>query len=218
MKGTSLGLWVARAYRERLLALKAEDMPEHTSWKRDDGAFVCRAKDCLAKRVKDDLDLVRARKDNWMDEEPGERFPKCPECCEEMQLDHHAGERVNEGRYFYGLTFHDPNYDPGKAVIGVDCSDRTMSKPGEAEGMTVADAETQGISVGLERYQAIYTASSKTPTERHTIPSIDGACGFSSVEQIMKAIGLTLEWMPGRRNRRDDLYLLHDAKEQNRAT
>lgn len=94
---------------------------------------------------------------------------------------------------FLGLTFHDPNYDPGKAVIGKDCSDRTLTLEGEAGGMTVAEAEAKGISIGLERYQAIYAASSKWPTERHTIPSIDGACGMRSVEKIAEAIGLRLD-------------------------
>jgi len=84
---------------------------------------------------------------------------------------------------FYGLTFHDPNYDPGKEVI---------------DGETVAEREKAGKSLGLERYQSFYKASSKIPTERHTIPSINGACGFSSVERILKAIGHHLEYIPTR--------------------
>jgi hypothetical protein len=54
--------------------------------------------------------------------------------------------------------------------------------------------------------------SSKYPTERHTVPLIDG--GFSSVERIMKAIGLTLEYVPppGRQKRRDSVYILHDER------
>jgi hypothetical protein len=97
---------------------------------------------------------------------------------------------------FYGLTYHDPNYDPGKAKIGKDCTDRTMGQG--SDGKTVADAEAAGESLGLERYQAFYSASSKHPTKRHTVPLIDGACGMSSVQRIAEAIGLTLEYLPVR--------------------
>lgn len=48
-----------------------------------------------------------------------------------------SGERVSDGRYFHGLTFHDPNYDPGKAVIG----------DGASEGKTVEQAEKEGSSL-----------------------------------------------------------------------
>ena len=96
-------------------------------------------------------------------------------------------------RQFYGLTFHDPNYDPGTATIGQDADDRTIGET--CEGKTVAQAEADGESLGLERYQATYAASSRHATERHTIPSIDGACGFSSVERIMEAIGVSLRRM-----------------------
>jgi hypothetical protein len=107
-----------------------------------------------------------------------------------MDRDNGAGERINDGHYLYGLIFHDPNYDPGKAVIGRDCIDRTLSDG--AEGETVEQAEAEGKSIGLERYQAIYHASSKVPTDRHTIPSIDGACGVESVRNIARAIGLEI--------------------------
>jgi hypothetical protein len=116
------------------------------------------------------------------------------------------GKRVSDGRYFYGLTYHDPNYDPGKAVVGKDTSDRTM---GGTEGETVEQAEAAGKSLGLERYQAFYSASSKVPTDRHTVPLIDGACGISSVQSIMKAIGLELQYVPTR-SRRDSVYTLID--------
>jgi hypothetical protein len=93
---------------------------------------------------------------------------------------------------FYGLTFHDPNYDPSKEVI---------------EGQSIAERENAGKSLGLERYQAFYSASSKLPTEKHVVPQIDGATGFSSVERILKAIGYSLAWVPSRNNKRD-LYTL----------
>jgi len=69
---------------------------------------------------------------------------------------------------FYGLTFHNPNYK---------VSDEIIAK------------EQRGESLGLERYQDFYKQSSKLPTEKHTIAQIDGACGFSSVETILKEIG-----------------------------
>ena len=94
---------------------------------------------------------------------------------------------------FYGLTFHDPNYDPGKAIIGTDCDNRTM---GGESSKTVKEAEDAGESLGLERYQAFYRASSDVPTERHIEPLIDGACGWSSVETIIRAIGVEITSVP----------------------
>lgn len=119
-------------------------------------------------------------------------------------------QRGGGERRLYGLTFHDPNYDPGQAVIGECADDRTL---GGSKGETVAEAEAAGKSLGLERYQAIYRASSPVPTDRHTVPSIDGACGMSCVETIMRAIGLSLRWVPGRRNRKNDVYILVDERE-----
>lgn len=121
MRGTVFGNWLAAAYRDRLLKLKAKDMPE--------------GKLC-------------------------------------------------------GLTFHDPGYDPSKAIIGEQCDDRTLGKG--ANGKTVEQAEKDGESLGLERYQAFYRASSKVPTKRHTVPLIGGACGFESVRKIAEAIGLSV--------------------------
>lgn len=83
--------------------------------------------------------------------------------------------------HLYGLSYHDPNYDPGKATI---------------EGETIEEREKAGKSLGLERYQEFYSASSKVPTKRHVVPSIDGACGISSVQRIIEAIDLQLEYVP----------------------
>jgi hypothetical protein len=200
MKGTALGNWIARAYAERLRALKAEDMPENSEWRRDDNAWVCY--ECATDRILKDLEPREARTEKW-----GDPRPECPDCKQPMEWNRQAGERVNLGRYFYGLTFHDPDYDPAKAVIGKDCLDRTIGKG--AEGKTVAQAEEDGVSFGLERYQAVYKASAKQASARHRIPSIDGACGFSSVEKIMEAIGLSLEYVPVK-SRKLDVYTLHD--------
>jgi len=96
---------------------------------------------------------------------------------------------------YSGLSFHDPNYDPGKY------------KP-EPGGKTVEELEAEGKSLGLDRYQAFYRASSKLPTERHTVPLIDGACGMSSVERIVNAIGYQLTYITGGRRSKDDIYIL----------
>ena len=69
---------------------------------------------------------------------------------------------------FYGLTFHNPNWQPSQEII---------------------KKEEEGKSFGLERYQDFYKQSSDLPTEKHTIPVIDGACGVNSVEKILKAVG-----------------------------
>lgn len=191
MRGTVFGNWLTYAYTDRLLKLKPEDMPEHTEWRPDYHAFICR--DCSVKRLAQwdgegtPPESVTLRTEKEMHSE-GFEWPKCPECGQDMDRDNHAGERVKLPNSLYGLTFHDPHYDPSKAVIGTDCTDRTLG-PG-AEGKTVEQAEKDGESFGLERIQAFYKASSRVPTDRHTVPSIDGACGFDCVREIAKAIGL----------------------------
>ena len=77
---------------------------------------------------------------------------------------------------FYGLSFHDPNFNPGEAVV-----------PGTKQ--TVEDRENAGESLGLERYQAFHSASSPTPTKKHVIPMLDGACSWECMVEVLKAIG-----------------------------
>ena len=86
---------------------------------------------------------------------------------------------------FHGLSFHDPNY-------------KTPAK--------VAEREAKGESLGLERYQAFYSASSPIPTRKHRVPSINGACGFSSVESIMVAIGLKSRYV------KEGLYIVTNGR------
>lgn len=198
MKGTCFGSWLASAYADRLNALKPKDMPEQSHWQRSEKPRrYCRNPACEKSKTKRG-DLRRFKHDAYT----------CPHCGGETDVDYQDGKRIDDGRYFYGLSYHDPNYDPGKAVIGEDCDDRTFSK--KSKGKTVEQAEAAGETVGLERYQAFYRASSKVPTERHTVPQIDGACGFSTVEAIARAIGITLEYVPTRK-RNDTIYILHDA-------
>lgn len=101
---------------------------------------------------------------------------------------------------FYGLSFHDPSYDPGKAIV---------------EGETVEDREKAGKTIGLDRYQAFHSASSKVPTERHTIPLINGATGQESVERILKAIGYRMKYVHASSNVKTyDLVRISDDKEE----
>jgi len=95
------------------------------------------------------------------------------------------GQDVQE---YYGLTFHDPGFDPGKVKV-----DRApVFGKDEDIGKTIDELEEEGKSLGLERYQAFYKGSSSVPDAKHRIPLIDGACGISSVEQIVNAIGFKL--------------------------
>ena len=72
---------------------------------------------------------------------------------------------------FYGLSWHDPGWRVPAEVI---------------------EHEKAGLTIGLERYQAFYAASSPTRTEHHTIPQIDGMCGLTSV---LKHMGFDYYWM-----------------------
>ena len=197
MRGTVFGDWLARAYRNLLFNLKPEDMPENSHWEPDHLAFICY--ECSQQRD----ESVEARVQSLSEESP-----TCPHCGVMMRHERGAGKRVDDGRYFYGLTFHDPDYDPGKAVIGKDCSDRTLGDG--AVGKTVEQAETAGVSFGLERYQAIYSSSSKVPTARHTFVSVDGGCGFDSVRKIAEAIGLSVRLINA--SRKLDLIEITEAK------
>jgi hypothetical protein len=101
--------------------------------------------------------------------------------CLGIWLENHARPYLLKlAKEFYGLTFHDPNFNPGKAVL--------------PSGKTVEEAEKSGESLGLDRYQQFYRASSKTPTERHAVPRIDGACGMSCVQDIGKACGYVFKY------------------------
>lgn len=207
MKGTSLGNWIARAYADRLLKLRPSQMPEQKHWERERARY-CDDK-CKEAYNRAWFEFVGEQRDSKPEDLP--KLPEdcyvCPTCGGKTQASN-DGKTVIDGRYFYGLTYHDPTYDPGKARIGKDTTDRTF---GGSNGETVEEAEKAGKSLGLERYQAFYSASSKHPTKRHRVPLIDGGCGFSSVEAIMKAIGLQLRWI-NTRSKKTDLYELIDRK------
>lgn len=96
--------------------------------------------------------------------------------------------KLTEPCQFGNLTYHNPNWKPTQDTL---------------------DKEQAGESFGLERYQDFYKQSSKVPTEVHTIPMIDGTCGFSTVTQLMEKIGLTLKRIDKTTN--SSIYLLEEA-------
>lgn len=181
MKGTVIGDWIARTFRKELCALPLSAFPAQSHFERaEHPRRVCRNGSCIAKSIQKDQDL------DWLPPDT----EVCPKCGGETSIDHEDGKTVEDVPRLYGLSFHDPKYDPGKAVVGKDCCDRTMGKG--AEGKTVEQSEAAGESVGLERYQAFYSASSTVPTKRHVVPLIDGVWGLSSVLSILHAVGLDL--------------------------
>ena len=97
-------------------------------------------------------------------------------------------ELLKLDKTFYGLTFNDPNYKPSQECL-------------EKEEKDLLTKLT-----GLARLQDFYKQSSKLPTEKHTIPIIDGACGFSSVTTILNAIGFELQFLDRKTN--DTIYKL----------
>jgi len=194
MKGTALGNWIAKAYADRLRKLRLSKFPEQSHWERADPVpYICRSIDCVLKNKKPPV------------------YPAgttvCPVCGGDVSQDWRAGKRVNDGRGFYGLSFHDPDFDPGKVKVPhAPCFGKD-----EDAGKTVEALEKEGKSLGLERYQAFYSGSAKTPSKRHRIPLIDGGCGFSSVEKIAETIGLRLEYVPVR-SKSLTIYKLHDKR------
>jgi len=108
----------------------------------------------------------------------------------------------NDGRQFYGLSFRDPNYDPGKAIV--EKPDGVFTKEGDVPA-TVEQLEKEGKSLGLDRYQAVHRASSPVPTKNHTVPYIDGACGEDCVRRIMNAMGFDIKYIPTT-HKRDSMY------------
>lgn len=135
---------------------------------------------------------------NWMQH----RF-KAELLTLEIPMNRRNSEDIQE---YYGLTFHDPNFDPGKAVV----DHPPVFGKEEDKGKTVAELEKEGKSLGLERYQQFHKASSRVPTARHIIPLLDGACGFSSMEIILKALGYRLKFISESRN--ESTYLLLDKE------
>ena len=194
MRGTVVGSWIAQAFASDLCKIKETDMPENSYWKPDDTLLCPACKDAgyekylEALRDCDDACLETLSK-KYKAPRYSKDIEKCPVCGVGL-VSSRDGETIQSGHSFYGLCFADPNYDPGKALVGKDCDDRTMGQG--SEGKTVEEAEAAGESLGLERYQAFYKETSKFATKRHTVPCLDGACGLSCMLDVFKAIGLGL--------------------------
>lgn len=112
---------------------------------------------------------------------------------------------------FYGLRFYDPKYDPLDAVLE-KCDDIFTAH--NDVGKTFRQIQSEGKVVDLDIIRACYRASSEIATKRHTVPSIDGACGFSSVLKIFHAIGLTLRKLHGGRKSKTEIYLIEKWEEK----
>jgi hypothetical protein len=210
MRGTVLGAWVAVAFREELLKLRPADMPAQSHYEPERGRWcIGQCEEQYQARVEAaDAESISAAA-NSRELLPEDCYT-CPKCGGST-IQSRSGRTVQDGRYFYGLTFHDPNYDPSKAIIGKDTSDRTLTKGDKGSaGKTVAEAEAAGVSFGLERLQAVYSASSKHPTRKHRVPSIDGACGESCVMNILNALGVTLEQVHD--SKKLDVYIVRACK------
>lgn len=203
MEGTCLGSWVARRFAERLCKLKEKDMPAQSHWEADRSAFICRDPECLSKHIQNDTDPVTLHSDDW-----DKNWPTCPECGSLMSRDAHAGQRIDDGHYFYGLRFVDPKYDPRNCVL--EQPDGLFTKE-EDVGKTFGQLQKEGKVVDLDILRAAYRETSPVPTNRHIYPVIDGACGVGSVKQIASAIGLEFEYLPTR-GKNNSMWLCHDSK------
>jgi len=104
-------------------------------------------------------------------------------------------ELLKFNKSFYGLTFHNPNWQPSKECLEEEKKD-------ELTKLT-----------GLARYQDFYKQSSDLPTEQHTIPQLDGACGFGCMTSILNNMDYYLKYVDGTTN--TTTYIL-DKKEQSK--
>jgi hypothetical protein len=207
MRGTVVGHWVAAAFKKELCALKPEDMPGRSHWEGErarvcDGACKEQARDQWVKDWKED------------ESKPYPELPKleddCFECpvCKGPTVGSRDGKTVQDGRSFYGLSFYDPNYDVMTARL--ERCDDTFTKP-EDVGKTFRELEKEGKIIDLDVLRRWHKETSKHATERHTVPTIDGACGFSCVMDILKALGLTLRQVVN--TKRLDVYVIEEIKE-----
>lgn len=201
MKGAALGNYIARAYADRLRGLTADDMPAQSHW---EPAFP-RPMGCADVSCRVDHKLPIAGGDDFTLPILPADAVTCPNCGGEAVPLYHEGRRVDDGRYFYGLRFYDPSYNPAAEVVTEAMVDGVFIKAGDVGKPLGASGD-----VGLMALRAAYSNSSPIPTARHTVPAIDGACGVSSVETIMKSIGLALRFVSSRS--KCDTYLLIDSK------
>lgn len=196
MEGTCLGTFLETFYADRLNALTPDQMPAQSHWERAaKPRWFCN--DCDGK-------IPHGRK-AW--DEPD--YPACPKCGgHNVRPDQRDGKTIDDGRYFYGLRFVDPTYDARTAKLAK--ADGCFTSDDDV-GKTLGELSAAGKLVDLDLIRAHYKQTSPVPTKTHTVPSIDGACGKSSVEAIAKAIGLELQYVPNR-SKKVTIYQLHDKR------
>ncbi len=210
MEGTCLGNYIASAFADRLRQLTPRQMPKQSHWEAE-RARVCSGV-CHDKFIEAHTEAIV---NETAPPQPVKLPHDCYECptCKGPTHQSRDGKQINDGHYFYGLVFVDPKYDPMNATL--KRADNTFTKK-EDVGKTFRELKAEGKIVDLELIRAWYSATSKTPTIRHTVPSIDGACGMSSVQKIASAIGLTFEYIPVR-SKNLNAYFMHDKQKQKAA-
>jgi hypothetical protein len=192
MRGTVIGNWIASTFPKELCNLKASDMPKHSHWQRaENPRRICRETECL---IQDSP---------WLASD----VLLCPKCGKETDIDSNDGKSVNEGHYLYGLKFYDPNYNVLNAKLE-KCDDTFTDK--NDVGKTLGELKKAGKVVDLDIYRTWYSQTSHVASKRHTQPTIDGACGVSSVMEILHAIGLDLEQVHD--SKKLDIYIIREYK------
>lgn len=186
MTGTVIGNWLAYTFPNELRKLKEQDMPEHSHWQ-PERARVCDGK-CKEEYLNKLSAAIEAAAEHPDEVKLADDCYECPTCKGNTRpsLD---GKTVSTGRYFYGLKFYDPHYDVLDEKL--DRCDDTFTKP-EDVGKTFRQLKKEGKLVDLDILRRWYNNTSKFAFKRKNIPTIDGACGFSSVLTIANAIGITL--------------------------
>jgi hypothetical protein len=189
MRGTVIGNWIAATFPKELCSLKPEDMPEQFHWQ-PDHTRVCTGKchDEYITKLNNATEEEALTMKQERIPEPEEWTSICPKCGGDTRGSG-DGQRINEGRAFYGLRFYDPNFDVLNAKL--ERADETFTKP-EDIGKTFRQLQAEDKIVDLDVLRSWYKQTSPHATERHTRPTIDGACGETSVLQILNAIGLGL--------------------------
>lgn len=177
MRGTVIGNWIAATFPNELRAIKHEDMDEQSHWERAENPRRMCSDPCCRVRGEGKANYLH------------HTLLACPKCKGETFADPNDGKRINDGRSFYGLRFIDPAYDPLNAKL--EHADGTFTKP-EDVGKTFRKLQAEGKLVDLDVIRTAYKQTSPHATKRHTVPSLDGGCGESSMLRVLNAIGLTL--------------------------
>lgn len=191
MRGTVIGNWITQIFAEDLKKLKPEQMEKHSCWEYE-RAMVCRDK-CESEYQAKVNDAIMA--DKTSEEIKAITQVKLPEDCWECPTckgrtgPSREGKTIDQGRYFYGLRFYDPKYDVLNEKL--ERCDDLFTKP-EDVGKTFRQLKKEGKIVDLDILRKFHSNTSTYAKTRRHLPTIDGACGESSVMRILNAIGLSL--------------------------